>query len=217
MGNNSSMGRPYPGPGISGPGLPPPRGKVKIKKKKSSSSPLLFVVIGVALIGMFFMVPQEKKEESVQQDFSSFQTCLYAHPSQFIRDEAWCYDVPVSKLKKAQDLDDLIPNQVITIFGMILIQQRPPSANGMMFITLEDETGFFNLAITPETLQRIAAKIAGQSFLCVSGKLQSSSGAHSILVKDAFAPKISKAEVIPMPSQQNHGYPSPAKAAMMNS
>jgi DNA polymerase III alpha subunit len=161
--------------------------------------------------------PEEKKEESIQQDFSSFQTCLYAHPSQFIRDEAWCYDVPVSKLKKAQDLDDLIPNQVITIFGMILIQQRPPSANGMMFITLEDETGFFNLAITPETLQRIAAKIAGQSFLCVSGKLQSSSGAHSILVKDAFAPKISKAEVIPMPSQQNHGYPSPAKAAMMNS
>jgi DNA polymerase III alpha subunit len=87
----------------------------------------------------------------------------------------------------------------------------------MMFITLEDETGFFNLAITPEVLQRIGHKISGQSFLCVSGKLQSSSGAHSILVKDAFIPKITKADVIPIPPQQNTGYPSPAKAAMMNS
>jgi error-prone DNA polymerase len=162
-------------------------------------------------------LPEETREESIQQDFASFQTCLYAHPAQFIRDEAWCYEVPTSKLKLAKTIEDMIPNQVITVFGMILIQQRPPSANGMMFITLEDETGFFNLAITPEVLQRIGHKISGQSFLCVSGKLQSSSGAHSILVKDAFVPKISKADVIPIPPQQNTGYPSPAKAAMMNS
>ena len=111
---------------------------------------------------------------------------------------------------------DLIPNQVIHVFGMILIQQRPPSAHGMMFITLEDETGFINLAITPETLQKIAPKISGQSFLCVSGKLQRNGASHSILVRDSFVPKISKADVIPLPQNPNHGYPSPAKASMMN-
>lgn len=161
-------------------------------------------------------LPQETPQESIQLDFSSLQTSVYAHPAQFIRDESWCYDVPRAKLKLARDLEDLIPNQVIQVFGMILIQQRPPSANGMMFITLEDETGFINLAITPETLQRIGAKISGQSFLCVSGKLQRSGTSHSILVKDALVPKITKAEVIPLTPPQNHGYPSGAKVSMIN-
>jgi error-prone DNA polymerase len=161
--------------------------------------------------------PEETREESIQQDISSFQTCLYAHPAQYVREEAWCYEVSSTKLKKAKDIVDLIPNQIITVFGMILIQQRPPSAKGMMFITLEDETGFFNLALTPETIQRIGSKISGQSFLCVTGKLQSSSGAHSILVKDAFVPKITKADVIPLPVHPNTEYKSPAKAAIINS
>ena len=160
--------------------------------------------------------PNETPEESIQQDFASTQTSVYAHPAQFIRDESWCYEVTKSKLKLAKDLVDLIPNQVIHVFGMILIQQRPPSAHGMMFITLEDETGFINLAITPETLQKIAPKISGQSFLCVSGKLQRNGASHSILVRDSFVPKISKADVIPLPQNPNHGYPSPAKASMMN-
>lgn len=119
--------------------------------------------------------PQLRAEtisESIQQDFSHTQTSLFAHPAQYIRDESWCYSVDRSKVKRSKDIDLLIPNQIITVFGMILIQQRPPSARGMMFITLEDETGFINLALTPETIDRIRDKIAGQSFLCVSGKLQ---------------------------------------------
>ncbi len=160
--------------------------------------------------------PDETKQQSIQQDFNSIGTSLYAHPAQFIRDESWCYEVPRSRLKTSSDIEDLIPNQVIHVFGMILIQQRPPSANGMMFITLEDEAGFMNLALTPEILERIGHKISGQAFLCVSGKLQRQGASHSILVKDAFIPKISKADVIPIPTDTKPGYPTPAKAAMMN-
>ena len=160
--------------------------------------------------------PEETKKESLQQDFSGTQTSLYAHPAEFIRDESWCYDIPKSKLKRSAELEDLIPNQIVNVFGMILIQQRPPSAKGMLFITLEDEAGFINLALTPETVERVGAKITGQSFLCVSGKLQRQGASHSILVKDVMVPKISKADVIPMPNTTHHGYPRPAKAAMMN-
>jgi error-prone DNA polymerase len=161
--------------------------------------------------------PDETKQQSIQQDFNTTGTSLYAHPAQFIRDESWCYEIPTSRLKKSSDIEDLIPNQVIHVFGMILIQQRPPSANGMMFITLEDESGFMNLALTPETLERVGHKIRGQAFLCVSGKLQRQGAAHSILVKDAYLPKISKADVIPIPTDTKPEYPNPAKAAMMNS
>jgi error-prone DNA polymerase len=96
---------------------------------------------------------------------------------------------------------------------MILIEQRPPSANGMMFITLEDETGFINLALTPEIIERNSKKIAGQSFLCVSGKLQRQGISHSILVREVMEPMVSKADVITLPSANDSGYPTPAKAA----
>jgi error-prone DNA polymerase len=167
----------------------------------------------VDLSGRF---PEETTQQSIQQDFSSTQTSLYMHPAQFIREDSWCYNVARTKLKRANDLESLIPNQIIHVFGMILIQQRPPSANGMMFITLEDETGFINLALTPETLQNVSSKMSGQSFLCVSGKLQRQGPTHSILVKDVLVPQISKAEVIKFPASSDHGYPSPAKAAMIN-
>ena len=160
--------------------------------------------------------PDETRHQSIQQDFNSTGTSLYAHPAQFIRDESWCYEIPRSRLKTSSDLEDLIPNQVIHVFGMILIQQRPPSANGMMFITLEDESGFINLALTPDVIDRIGHKISGQAFLCISGKLQRQGASHSILVKDAYLPKISKADVIPIPTDTKPGYPTPAKAAMMN-
>jgi error-prone DNA polymerase len=86
----------------------------------------------------------------------------------------------------------------------------------MMFITLEDESGFINLALTPDVIDRIGHKISGQAFLCISGKLQRQGASHSILVKDAYLPKISKADVIPIPTDTKPGYPTPAKAAMMN-
>jgi error-prone DNA polymerase len=155
----------------------------------------------------------ESTQQAVQQDFQSFQTSLHQHPSEVIRSEHWCYPVTQSKVKRTRDLEDLIPNQVIHVFGMILIEQRPPSANGMMFITLEDETGFINLALTPEVIERNSKKISGQSFLCVSGKLQRQGLSHSILVRDVLEPVITKADVINLPTSRDNGYPTPAKAA----
>ncbi|MEI6833667.1 MAG: error-prone DNA polymerase [bacterium] len=155
----------------------------------------------------------ETTQQAVQQDFQSFQTSLHQHPAEVIRSEHWCYPVTQSKVKRAKDLEDLIPNQVIHVFGMILIEQRPPSANGMMFITLEDETGFINLALTPEIIERNSKKISGQSFLCVSGKLQRQGISHSILVREVMEPMVSKADVITLPSAHDSGYPTPAKAA----
>jgi error-prone DNA polymerase len=161
--------------------------------------------------------PEETKQQTIQQDFQSFQTSLHQHPAEMIRAEQWCYPVTQSKVKKARDLEDLIPNQVIHVFGMILIEQRPPSANGMMFITLEDETGFINLALTPEIIEKNSRKISGQSFLCVSGKLQRQGISHSVLVRDVMEPVVSKADVISLPSTHDRRLPTPAKAANIKS
>jgi error-prone DNA polymerase len=161
--------------------------------------------------------PEETNEQTIQQDFQSFQTSLHQHPAEVIRSENWCYPVQQAKVKRAKDLEDLIPNQVIQVFGMILIEQRPPSANGMMFITLEDETGFINLALTPEVIEQNSKKISGQSFLCVSGKLQRHGISHSVLVRDIMEPVVSKADVISLPLTPDRGLPTPAKAGNIKS
>jgi len=83
----------------------------------------------------------------------------------------------------------------------------------MMFITLEDETGFINLALTPEVIERNSKKISGQSFLCVLGKLQRQGLSHSILAREVLEPVLSKAEVINISPANGSDYPTPAKAA----
>lgn len=149
-------------------------------------------------------VPTESLHEQVQQDFNATGTSLVAHPAQIIRESTWSYATSVAKIKLAKDIDTLIPNQVITVFGMILILQRPPSANGMMFITLEDETGVINLVLTPDITTKFAAILHGQAMLCVSGKIQRQGLAHSILVREVYASKITQGEIIPLPTQIHH-------------
>lgn len=158
--------------------------------------------------------PEESTYEHIQQDYRSTGTSLYAHPAKLFRESLWCYNISATKVKLAKELESMIPNQVVTIFGMILILQRPPSANGMMFITLEDETGYINLALTPETVNKFAYVLHGQSMLCVSGKIQRQGLAHSLMVREVYSPKISQADVIPLiPNQNPPQFPAAALAA----
>lgn len=152
-------------------------------------------------------LPAESIHERVQQDFNAVGTSLIAHPAQILRESMWSYPINVAKLKLAKDLDTLIPNQVISVFGMILIQQRPPSANGMMFITIEDETGLINLVLTPDTIKKFLSILHGQSMLCISGKIQRQGTAHSILVREVYGSKITQAEVISLAEESPPNLP----------
>jgi len=71
----------------------------------------------------------------------------------------------------------------------------------MVFFTLEDETGFLNLAFPPSISERYRLIINGQGFLCVSGILQMTDGSHSILVHTVHAPQSERPAVIPLHSK----------------
>ncbi|MCX6117072.1 MAG: error-prone DNA polymerase [Proteobacteria bacterium] len=150
---------------------------------------------------------EQTLQEQIQQDFNSFGTSLTAHPAKVIRDHDWCYNIGLNRIRLAKDIPSLIPNQIISVFGVIVIEQRPPSAKGMMFITLEDETGHINLVFTPDIIQKYAQALTGQSMLCISGKLQRQNAAHSILVKDIFSPKITQGDVIPLGTDRSPKVP----------
>jgi error-prone DNA polymerase len=134
--------------------------------------------------------------ERLHLDFAHSQSSLGDHPSQVIRKEYWPYPLTDNQVQHSAALAKLQANCSVNVFGMILIRQAPPSANGMVFVTLEDEFGFINLVFTPPVYARFSGLIERQSFLCINGKLQKNQEAHSILVRLVYEPKIPKGDLI---------------------
>ena len=64
----------------------------------------------------------------------------------------------------------------ITVRGLVLVRQRPGSAKGVMFITLEDETGIANLIVWPSVFEQNRRTILGAQMLACRGKVQKASG-----------------------------------------
>lgn len=131
----------------------------------------------------YYKFANKSELENIQADFKSFGTSLGAHPVSITKRDSWHYDVPVRSIKIARELKHLSPNQLVSVFGMALVRQAPSSAKGMVFLTLEDESGFINLALTPFIYEQYRHIVDSHGFLCVQGKLQSIEHSHSILVK----------------------------------
>jgi len=128
----------------------------------------------------------EASLERIQKDFKAFKTSLGCHPAQVIKTEQWFYPVAVEKFTASESLNDLATGIDVFVFGMVLVKQSPGTAKGMVFVTLEDECGFFNLAFTPQVYTRFYRQVDQQPFLCVVGQLQRVNESHSILVKRVF-------------------------------
>ena len=128
----------------------------------------------------------ETKLESIQKDFRAFKTSLKEHPVAVLKKEQWPYRVAVEKFTVANRLIELPADKDVFAFGLVLVKQSPGSAKGMVFVTLEDETGFFNLAFTPQVYSRFYRLVDQRPFLCVVGRLQRVNESHSILVKRVF-------------------------------
>ncbi len=128
----------------------------------------------------------ETRFESIQKDFRAFRTSLGMHPAAVIKHEQWPYLVAVDRFVAADRLLELSADCDVFAFGMVLVKQSPGSAKGMVFVTLEDESGFINLAFTPQVYTRFYRLVDQQPFLAVVGRLQRVHESHSILVKRVF-------------------------------
>jgi DNA polymerase III alpha subunit len=105
--------------------------------------------------------------EHVVEDYASLSLTLKRHPLAFLRAE-----LAREGLVTAAQLARLPVNRRLSIAGIVLIRQRPGSANGVVFITVEDETGIANLIVWPAILERFRRAALGATLLCCTGKLQ---------------------------------------------
>ncbi len=130
--------------------------------------------------------PEESPWVRARLDFAAYQSSLGEHPCRILQREHWYYEIAANTLIPAQNLTDIPDQSLVQVFGMVLSRQAPPTAKGVMFMTMEDATGMLNLVFMPDFYLRCHKSIDGQGFLCVKGILQRNGENHSILVRAVF-------------------------------
>ena len=105
--------------------------------------------------------------EHVVEDYASLRLSLKAHPLSFLR-----HDLEAEGLIPATLLRDLENGRRVKLAGLVLVRQRPGSAKGVIFATLEDETGVANVVVWPDCFERFRATLLKARLLAVEGKIQ---------------------------------------------
>ncbi|MBO9126151.1 MULTISPECIES: error-prone DNA polymerase [unclassified Rhizobium] len=115
--------------------------------------------------------------EQVVEDYRYLSLSLKAHPLSFLRDELRGIGIT-----RSVDLLKVPNGRWVTIAGLVLVRQRPGSAKGVIFMTLEDETGVANAIVWPKTFEKYRAIVMGARLVKIRGKLQSQSGViHTVV------------------------------------
>lgn len=112
-------------------------------------------------------LPQMTGQEDVVQDYSTAGLSLKKHPVSFLRDQ-------LTQLRAitSAELAEHTPDRRVKVAGLVLMRQRPQTANGITFMTLEDETGVANLVVFPNVWTRFRQTARFASVLMASGRLQ---------------------------------------------
>ncbi len=105
--------------------------------------------------------------EEVAYDYKSLKLSLKAHPIRFLRGK-----LNEARFLKTQEIVGVRNGAATRVAGLVLIRQRPGSAKGVIFATLEDETGVANIIVWPKTFERFRRIVLGARVLGVDGKLQ---------------------------------------------
>jgi len=103
----------------------------------------------------------------VIEDYRSLQLSLRAHPLTFVRDELRRRGVT-----KCVDLATIRDGRHVEVAGIILVRQKPGSAKGVLFITIEDETGIANGILWPDRFEAQRRTIMSASMVGLKGRVQ---------------------------------------------
>jgi len=116
-------------------------------------------------------LPAMPLSEHVVNDYQTVRLSLKAHPMRFLREH-----YAQRGFITARDLTTLRNGKALSIAGLVLIRQRPGSAKGVCFITIEDETGVANLVVWPDVFARQRKIVMGARLIAVRGIVQSEEG-----------------------------------------
>jgi len=119
--------------------------------------------------------------EEVIHDYSTLSLSLKGHPVQFLR------PMLIERgTTRSGNLASVPSDVIVEVAGLVLVRQRPGTASGVIFATLEDETGVANIVVWPRLFedQRLRKILLSSRMLAVRGKVQSAHGVIHVVAQD---------------------------------
>jgi error-prone DNA polymerase len=118
-----------------------------------------------------FSLPPMLPGEHVVNDYRYLSLSLKAHPVAFLRRQ-------IAGLGAVgnERLTEIATGRRVKVSGLVLVRQRPGSASGVIFMTIEDETGIANIVVWPKTFEKYRPIVLGSRFIVVAGRIQNESG-----------------------------------------
>jgi error-prone DNA polymerase len=109
--------------------------------------------------------------EEVINDYRFLHLSLRAHPAQFLRP-----DLDTRDIRKNETLRSVVSGTRVHISGLVTCRQRPGSANGVVFMTIEDESAVANVIVWPKVFERFRPVVLNARYVAITGCVQEESG-----------------------------------------
>jgi error-prone DNA polymerase len=123
-------------------------------------------------------LPPMRLGEQVVEDYRRLHMSLKAHPVSFLRGE-----LARRGILRHEALAAIKSGRRVTVAGLVLVRQRPGSANGVIFMTLEDETAVANTIVWPQVFETFRPIVLGARLVSVTGKLQNEFGVVHVVAE----------------------------------
>ncbi|WP_421730508.1 error-prone DNA polymerase [Brevundimonas sp.] len=124
-------------------------------------------------------LPSLTPAEEVVGDYQTIRLSLKGHPVSFLRER-----LAKAGAMTALDYQAARENRRVAVGGVVLVRQRPGSAKGVVFLTLEDETGVANLVLWPDVFERLRPVAMGARMVLARGRVQRAEGVSHLVVED---------------------------------
>jgi error-prone DNA polymerase len=135
-----------------------------------------------------FDLPAMPLGEHVVEDYRTLGLSLKTHPAALLR-----HELSARRAIKAEMLPQIANGQRTRVAGLVLVRQRPGTASGVIFMTLEDETGIANIVVWPKMFERFRAEVLAGRLVAIDGPVQSESGVIHVIAERVhdFTPLLS--------------------------
>jgi DNA-directed DNA polymerase III PolC len=124
-------------------------------------------------------LPAMPPGQEVVEDYRTLRLSLRQHPIEFVRGELDRHGVVRNEV-----LRQLPTGRRVIVGGLVLIRQRPGSASGVIFMTLEDESGIANAIVWPAVFERYRPEVLGGRLLLVKGEVQNEENVVHVVAKE---------------------------------
>lgn len=141
-------------------------------------------------------LPPLRLGEQVVEDYRTLRLSLKTHPAALLRD-----DLAARRAIPAAALADTRNGARVRVAGLVLVRQRPGTASGVIFMTLEDETHIANIVVWPRVFEQFRMQVLGARLCAVDGVVQNESGVVHVIAERLhdFSPLLSRLSSDEMP------------------